>query len=134
MFHCHPFIFKSKCLLFLHQTNNHLSRFLFIHTPVFNIPSSSHGSYSRQLRIECLVHTRHCTKFWDRAISAIVVCVIECVSCSVKSNSLQHHGLSLARLLCPWDSPGKNTGVGCHALLQGIYPTQGSNLGLPYCS
>ena len=28
---------------------------------------------------------------------------------------------------CPWDSPGKDTGVGCHALLQGIFPTQGSN-------
>ena len=34
------------------------------------------------------------------------------------------------RLLCPWDSPGKNPGVGCHALLQGIFPTQGSNLHL----
>ena len=33
-----------------------------------------------------------------------------------------------ARLLCPWDSPGKNTGVGCHALLQGIFLTQGLNL------
>ena len=31
------------------------------------------------------------------------------------------------------DSPGKNTGVGCHALLQGTYPTQGSNPGLPHC-
>ena len=31
------------------------------------------------------------------------------------------------RLLCPWDSPSKNTGVDCHALLQGIFPTQGSN-------
>ena len=30
-------------------------------------------------------------------------------------------------------SPGKNTGVGCHALLQGIFPTQGSNPGLPHC-
>jgi len=30
------------------------------------------------------------------------------------------------RLLCPWDSPGKNTGVGCHALLQGLFPTQDS--------
>ena len=29
---------------------------------------------------------------------------------------------------CPWNSPGKNTGVGCHALLQGIFPTQGLNL------
>ena len=37
-----------------------------------------------------------------------------------------------ARLLCPWDSPGKNTGVGCHVLLQGIFPTQGSNPGLPH--
>ena len=34
---------------------------------------------------------------------------------------------SLARLLCPWNSPGKNTGVGCLSLLQGIFPTQGSN-------
>ena len=36
------------------------------------------------------------------------------------------------RLLCPWDFPGKNTGVGCHALLQRIFPTQGSNPGLQY--
>ena len=32
------------------------------------------------------------------------------------------------KLLCPWESPGKTTGVGCHVLLQGIFPTQGSNL------
>ena len=38
-----------------------------------------------------------------------------------------------ARLLCPGDSPGKNIGVGCHALLQGIFLTQGSNTGLPRC-
>ena len=37
------------------------------------------------------------------------------------------------RLLCPWNSPGKNTGVGSHSILQGIFPTQGSNLGLPHC-
>ena len=30
--------------------------------------------------------------------------------------------------LCPWNSPGRNTGVDCHALLQGIFLTQGSNL------
>ena len=36
-------------------------------------------------------------------------------------------------ILCPWNSPGKNTGVGCHALLQGIFPTQGWNSGLPHC-
>ena len=49
------------------------------------------------------------------------------------SDSLQPHGLEPAKLLCPWDSPGKNTGVGCHALLQGIFPTQGSNLHLLRC-
>ena len=38
-----------------------------------------------------------------------------------------------ARLLCPWDSLGKNTGVGCHFLLQGICPTQGLSPGLPQC-
>ena len=40
---------------------------------------------------------------------------------------LQPHGLEPARLLCPWVFPGKNTGAGCHFLLQGIFPTQGSN-------
>ena len=33
----------------------------------------------------------------------------------------------------PGDFPGKNTGVGCHGLLQGFFPTQGSNPGLPHC-
>ena len=36
-------------------------------------------------------------------------------------------------LLCPWDFPGNSTGVDCHFLLQGIFPTQGSNPGLPHC-
>ena len=42
-------------------------------------------------------------------------------------------GLQPAGLLCPWNSPGKNTGVGCRALLQGIFSTQGSNPGLLHC-
>ena len=37
------------------------------------------------------------------------------------------------RLLYPWNFPGKNIGVGCHFLLQRIFPTQGWNLGLPHC-
>ena len=37
------------------------------------------------------------------------------------------------RLLHPWDFPGNSTGVGCHCLLQGIFPTQGSNPGLLHC-
>ena len=54
-------------------------------------------------------------------------------ACSVTSgvsSSVRPHGLQPARLLCPWGSPGKNTGVGCHALLQGIFPTQGRDSSL----
>ena len=43
----------------------------------------------------------------------------ESVSHSVMSNSFQPHGLQPARLLCPWSSPGKNTRVGSHSVLQG---------------
>ena len=55
------------------------------------------------------------------------------VSHSVMPDSLRPHGLQPTSLLCPWDFPGKNTGMGCHFLLQGIFPTQGSNPGLLYC-
>ena len=63
------------------------------------------------------------------------LCAVLCavLSCSVVSDSLQPHGLYSARLLCPWDSPGKNTGVGCRALLQEIFLIQGSNPGLLHC-
>ena len=54
-------------------------------------------------------------------------------SCSVVSDSLQPRGLWPARLLCPWNSPGRSTSVGSLSLLQGIFPTQGSNPGLPHC-
>ena len=53
-----------------------------------------------------------------------------CLVTSVMSDSVRPHGLQPARLFYPWDSPGKNTGVRCHALHQWIFPTQGSNLGL----
>ena len=61
---------------------------------------------------------------------------LACCACSVASvvsNSLRRCGL---QFLCPWDSPGENTGVGCHAILQRIFPTQGSSqclLGLLPC-
>ena len=47
------------------------------------------------------------------------------LSHSVLSDSLRPHGLYPTRLLCPWDSPGKNTGVGCYFLLNGLFRTQG---------
>ena len=49
------------------------------------------------------------------------------------SNSLQPHGLEPTRLRCLWASPGKNTRVGCHSLLQGIFLNQGLDPALLYC-
>ena len=59
--------------------------------------------------------------------SGLMVPCCAVLSQSVVSNSLRPPGLQPARLLCPWDSPGKSTVVGCDFLLQGIFPTQGSN-------
>ena len=64
---------------------------------------------------------------WNRPCSC--VCVLATQLCP----TLQPHGLWPSRLLSPWGSPGKNTGVGCHFLLQGIFLTQGLNPGLPHC-
>ena len=74
--------------------------------------------YKKQLQLKL---------FWD-----IQICPLErsCSVASVIANSLWPHGPQPARLLCPWDYPGKNIGVGCQALLQAIFPTQGSNLHL----
>ena len=49
------------------------------------------------------------------------------------SDSLQLHRLLPARFLYPWNSSGKNTGVGCHSLLHGIFLTQGLDAGLLHC-
>ena len=61
----------------------------------------------------------------------VVPCAVqwsESESPSVVSDSLRPHGL-----YSPWNSPGQNTGVGSRSLLQEIFPTQGSNPGLPQC-
>ena len=65
---------------------------------------------------------------------------IETYTCVLSAKSLQlcltlcnPMDCSLPGSLCPWNSPGQNTGVGCHSLLQGIFPTQGSNPGFPHC-
>ena len=52
---------------------------------------------------------------------------------SVVSDSLRPHGLQPTRLLHSWDFPDESTGVGCRFLLQRIFQTQGSSLGLLHC-
>ena len=55
---------------------------------------------------------------------------VSVLSFSIVSTSLWPHALQPTRLPCPWDFPGKNTGAGCHFLLQGIFLTLGSKLHL----
>ena len=70
-------------------------------------------------------------KNWKDLVICWYICYGVYVSvCSVMSDSLRPYGLEPARLLCPWDFPGRNTGVCCHFLLQGIFPTQGLNIHL----
>ena len=59
------------------------------------------------------------------SLIAAVLVVVESLSCV---QLLQPHKLYPARLLCPCDFPGKNTGVGCYLLFQGTFRTQGWNL------
>ena len=60
--------------------------------------------------------------FYSWSIHFFLLCVL---SHSVMVDSLWPHGLWPARLLCPRNSPCKDTGVGSHSVLQGIFPTQG---------
>ena len=62
-------------------------------------------------KVKVLV-AQSCPALWDH------------MDCSLPGSSMEEN---------PWNSPGKNAGVGCHFLLQGIFPSQGSNLGLLHC-
>ena len=68
--------------------------------------------------------------WWMEGLYSFTLYSCTCASLvvSVMSNFLWTCELEPARLLCPWDSPGKNNGVGCHAVLQGIFKIQESNL------
>ena len=74
------------------------------------------GLDSQQSFLPCPVHLGEAMLLFDK-----------CISHSVVSDSLRPYGLYPTRLLCPQNFPGKSTGVGCHYLLRGIFPNQGSN-------
>ena len=75
---------------------------------------------------------RYCAYHFLHLFSLRLCCVLCSVaqSCLTLCNPMER---SLPGSSVHGDSPGKNTGAGCHALLQGIFPTQGSNPGLPHC-
>ena len=66
-------------------------------------------------------------------VFSITLAKRKCVLSLLSGVSLLPYGLWSLRLLCPRDFPGKNTGVGCHFLLQGILQTPGSSPGLLHC-
>ena len=95
--------------------------------------------------LDCAMYSHHCHTVilqmkhhghWTVSLKSVTVVkfllcvrVHVCLLTSVVSDSLWP--MYLARQApCPWGSPGKNTAIGCHVLLQGIFPTQGSNLHL----
>ena len=103
-----------------------------------NMTVSAAGSY--QLLVDVMTSQKHCLINTTTTHQFVVLTLQDCLehrgyvlSHSVISYSLQSHGLQPTRLLCPWDSPDKNTGVCCHALLQRTFPTQRLNLHLPHC-
>ena len=77
----------------------------------------------------CITESLCCTLETNTLqINYVCVCAQSLQSCPTLCNPMDTR--KPARLLCPWDSPGKNTGVDCQALLQGIIPTQGWKLHL----
>ena len=94
----------------------------------------NHAIYYYGLASNTSVQPKATKAYWENHLG-IMEFIIRgvSVSCSVMPDSLLLHGLQPTRLLCPWDFPDKDTRVDCRFLLQGIFPTQGSNLGLPHC-
>ena len=87
-------------------------------------------SKQTKLPIPVKVTYPHQHKWHINTISVFLFCVCVCAIALLMSDSLWPYGLWPTRLLCLWDSPGKNTGVVFYALFQGIFPTQGSNTSL----
>ena len=76
---------------------------------------------------------------WVQELSLLAVQLYYNCKCEVKvlvaqsCLTLWSHGLQPTKILSPWNSPGKNTGVGCYSFLQGIFLIQGLNSGLLHC-
>ena len=141
---------NKVCLHFILSSNPWNSKSRKDNSALPQLSSSVFGEYSSWLKIAAnwrwLFPSYFCSSFKTEEAFQHLVCVCVCVyiyihirevkwseSGSVVSYSLRFHGLKPARLLCPWNSPGRNTGVGCCSLLQGSFLTQELNLGLPHC-
>ena len=103
----------------------------FFGIPSFPFPCHSDTPYAYPLLLSSLLHFSFFRRFLSLdSFPPFIHCAVSAVLCSVAQFSrvrLCDSGLQPTRPLCPWNFPGKNTGVGCHFLLQGIFQTQGLN-------
>ena len=93
----------------------------------------SHCEKSLCQKSFCLLTMIGRVLFWSPENCIMLKVYNDSKSRSIASNVLQNPWTVTSRLLCPWNSPGQNTRVGSRSLLQGIFPTQGSNPGLLHC-
>ena len=102
-----------------------------IHSPSHHGSDKGHSPCGHYV---CLAHARSPalasspSPFKPMMAALFHCCWCLVLGCSVVSNSLGPYGSWPARILCPWNVPGKNTGMDDHFLLQGIFTTQGSYL------
>ena len=97
-----------------------------------SFPRAPHPTKYWGLRWQPLVTSLQCSAVHQGFCAPHLTTLHACVLSSFSHVQLfaaysPTYGLYPARLLCPWDSPGKSTGMGCHVLLRGIFPTQRSN-------
>ena len=115
------FNYSSKCFLFF-ENSPQVHCFVFPLSTIMNYGTSNIRSGVGLQYI--FMHNKIHNVTQDMHVC---VCVFSHVQLFVTPWTVAHQAL------CWWDFPCKNTRVGCHSLLQGIFPTQRSNLGLPHC-
>ena len=117
------------CLTLMPCTQLSLDKGRNTHTHTSNSKHLEPWAQEFELFLELFVCHLQNFQFWQRGCTSLGETLgFQCESRSVMSNSLRPHGL-----YSPWNSWGQNTGVGSLSLLQGIFPDQGLNPGLPHC-
>ena len=116
---------KTFSLLTQVRRAGSFSSFRVDHSGNDGLCSSNHGSMEERLRNHGGHGSGSSTRGAQLALPCLQLpCCSESESHSVMSDSLQPRGI-----YSPWNSPGQNTGVGSCSILQGTFPTQGSNPG-----
>ena len=132
----------EQCSIFRNYDKVHFSTFLSVwtlknfhelHSNIDHTSSSSILSWTRSTSELILLKQWYLTNLKEIQASKLITCQylsdtiwrLQVLSLSVMSNSLWLHGLWPAEFLCPWDFPGKNTGVGCHIPSPRDFPNPG---------